>query len=183
MATFAMSLYFAMNTGYTYGPQISLANYTTLAKGLGAVLAAGVLLLIVVTHSLRIEEGQLEQRLMRWLESKGEWVGREWDDEMERAVEEKVELEEDEATGIALWETLADKGTAARLRRYSARLLAIPVTALAIIVAISLWAVPASGAFLQGQSELNTTLIFVTSYGTLVALGLFFAGLVTVLKE
>ncbi len=183
IATFLLSAYFATATGYVYGQEIRSWNYSALAKGIGAVLAAGILALIITTHSLRMRESQLEHRLMRWLEGKGEWVSREWDDEIEMTLEEKAGYESDDADVAAVVDTLGEKRTLGRLRTYSARLLAIPIVGLTLIAAVSLWAVPAAGAFLESQWALNTALIFLTSYGTLVVMGLLVGAIVVVVKE
>lgn len=182
LATFALSAYMGVTTGYTYGQEIRLETYSALAKGLGAVLGAGLLALIIVAHSLRMKEDQLQKRLIHWLEWKGQWAAKKWDEDMERALEKRIRSDE-ESEGMEVAEVLDERRALASLRRYSTRLFALPVAALAAIVAISFWAVPATGGFLENLSALNTTFIFMVSYGTPVALGALFTAFVVVLKE
>ncbi len=56
------------------------------------------------------------------------------------------------------------------MKAWTVRLFALPVFGLSLIVGLSLWAVPASEAFLFQQVVLNTTLLFFTSYGAMVSI-------------
>ncbi len=181
MATFVLSAFMAFSTGYVYGLEIRLETYTSLARALAALIGATVLALMVVGHSLKVKQGQLEHRLMRWLEAQGDWVPREWDLSVERTIEEKAQVSGVE--GFEVEEALNEKRSLARKRRYATRLFALPLAAMSVIVAISLWAVPAAGAFLEHNAFINTTLVFLTSYGTLMAVGSFVAALFLVLKD
>lgn len=183
LAMFVLSALMAAATGYVYGLEIRLGTYTSLAKALAPILGASVLALIVVAQSLRKKEEEIEQALLRWLDTRGDWTPGEWDPEVERSLEEGVDLGNFGTEGIEIHEALREKNTMVRLRKYATRLFALPIAALTIIVAISLWAVPAAGAFLEYNSAMNTTFIFLTSYGTLMAVGSFVAAVLMTLKE
>lgn len=183
VAMFVLSALMATLTGYVYTLETRLGTYTSLAKGLGPILGASILSLIVVAQSLRKREERIEQSLLRWLDTRGDWTPREWDPEVERSLEEGVDVGNFGTEGIEIHEALLEKNTLARLRKYSTRLFALPIVALTIIVAISLWAVPAAGVFLEYNAAINTTFIFLTSYGTLISVGSFVAAVFVTLKE
>lgn len=63
-----------------------------------------------------------------------------------------------------------ERRTLAARRTGLVRLMAGPLGMLAILVALAAWAIPASGAFLAGQPGLTTALLFLNTYGGVVAL-------------
>lgn len=181
LALLGMSAYFAYTTGYSYGPTIRLGMYTAIAKGLGGVLGAALLAVIIVSLSLRMKQSGLEQALLRWLERNGEWAGRQYDEVMEMNLRQRIgSVDSQEA--IQVENALRERTLTEKLRKYATRLLAVPVVALAILVGISLWSVLASGAFLDNFPLLNTAFIFLVSYGTVLALTTLVAALVIVLR-
>lgn len=181
LALLGMSAYFAYTTGYSYGPTIRLGTYTAIAKGLGGVLGAALLAVIIVSLSLRMKQSGLEQALLRWLERNGEWAGRQYDEVMEMNLRQRIgSVDSQEA--IQVENALRERTLTEKLRKYATRLLAVPVVALAILVGISLWSVLASGAFLDNFPLLNTAFIFLVSYGTVLALTTLVAALVIVLR-
>jgi hypothetical protein len=183
VATFVFSALMAVTTGYVYREEIRIGTYPSLAKALGPVLGAAILGLIVVTHGLRLREERIEQDLLRWLDMKGEWMPSQWDEDVERALEEGVETGSYGPEGFEVEQALEEKRRAGRMRLHATRLFAIPIIALTIITGISLWAVPASGAFLQYNAVLNTTLIFLTTYGTPMAMGALVAAVIITMRE
>ena len=66
-------------------------------------------------------------------------------------------------------EALRERRGLNRFKSWANRLFALPVLAMSLVVGISLWAIPASEAFLVSNVTLNTSLLFFTSYGTLFA--------------
>ncbi len=183
LLTLGLSAYIGLTSGWVYGPEIRMETYPTLARGLGAVLGAAVVGLIVVAHSLRAQQDQLEQRLMRWLEGRGGWVADAWDAETEAAVAEQAHVAEDPEGTVEVEVALGERHRLIQLRRHAARLFAVPIVALALIVGLALWAVPASGSFLGNVPILNTSLLLFASYGTLVALGALLVATVVALRE
>lgn len=182
-AVVALSVLMAMSTGYTYGYEIRSWTYPSVAKGLGAVLGAAILAVLILSHSLKSKEERIEQGLLRWMDLNTDYLPRGWDQEVESVLEEGVEVGNFGADGFQVQEALEDRRAIRRLRSLLVRLMAVPISASTVIVAVSIWAVPAVGAFLQTQAFLNTTLIFLVSYGSLVAVGSFIAGLLLSLKD
>jgi ABC-type transport system involved in cytochrome c biogenesis permease subunit len=183
IATFLLSALVAMATGYTYGLEIRVGTYPVLVKALGPVIGATVIGLIIVTHTFRMRQERIEQDLLRWLEQRGDSVPRQWDADIERTLVENVDLGNYGPEGYEVEQALDERRDVWRLRRYAARLFAIPLITLTIIVAISIWAIPASGAFLDYQATLNTTLIFLTTYGAPMAAASFVVAVLLTMRD
>lgn len=177
-----LSAYVGLTSGWEYGLEIRLDTYPNLARALGGVLGAAVVGLIVVAHALRAQQDQLEQRLMRWLESRSGWIADAWDAETEAAVAEQAQAAATSG-GVEVEVALGERHGLIQLRRQVARLFGVPILALTFIVALSLWAVPASGAFLSSFPILNTSFLLFASYGTLVALMALLVVTVAVLRD
>lgn len=181
--TLGLAVYVGLTKGWVYGQPVLLETYPALARGLGAVLGAAVVGLIVVAHALRTEQSQLEQRLMRWLEGHGGWIADAWDAETEAALAEQARMADAEREGVEVEVALGERHRLIQLRRQVARLFGVPIFALALIVGLALWAVPASDEFLNAFPSVNTSLLLFLSYGTLVALGSLLVATVAALRE
>lgn len=181
--TFALSWVFAVSTGYQYGTSISVLGFPALARGLVPLVGVSVLALIAINHILRGRTHQIEQAILRWLEARGEWTARGWDEEVEQALKEGVELGQfpdgEEDIKIAL----AERESLLRVRSWSARLFGVPAFGFAAIVGISLWAIPGFVPFLEGQVTLNTAFLYATSYGAGVAIAALLLALILVLRD
>ncbi|MFQ5552582.1 MAG: hypothetical protein ACE5EW_02565 [Thermoplasmata archaeon] len=181
--TFALSWVFAVVTGYQYGPTVSELGYPALARGLVPLVGVSVLALIAVNHILRGRTHQIEQAMLRWLEARGEWVARGWDDEVEHALQEGVKLGQFPDGEEDIKDALERRQGLLRVRAWSARLFGVPAFAFAAIVALSLWAIPGFIPFLEGQVTLGTAFLYATSYGAGVAIAALFIALIVVLRE
>ncbi len=177
--TLLAAAFMAYYTEYTYSQRVGFETYTSLGKGLAAVLGAAILGMAVVTHSIRLRREQLESRLMRWLEAQGGFILGEWGDDVEQALLDKeVEISADEETTeeVGVGEALEERSGLLRMRKYATRLFGVPVAAFIALAGISLWAIPASVAFLRvSYPLLGTTLIWFASYGTGAALAILVA--------
>jgi hypothetical protein len=183
LVTFALSWVFAVSTGYQYGSIIGDLGYPALARGLIPLVGVSVLALIAAHHILRNRAHQIEQAMLRWLEARGEWVPRGWDDELEQSLQEGVDLGRFPDGEKDIKKALEDRKGILRLRSWSARLFGVPVFGFAAVVAVSFWAIPGFVPFLEGQATLNTAFLYATSYGTVVAIAALLIALVLVLRD
>lgn len=172
-----VSAYMAMELGYTYERAIRQAFYPALAQGLGPVVGLALLGLLAADHVFRTRIGQVENGLMRWVDAQGSWSPPAWDEEVERALVEGVQLGSFGYEGAEIQEALASRRSLLRERAWSVRLFALPLVALSAMAGFALWAVPAAGSFLEAQALLNTSFVFFISYGLPVALASLVAAL------
>ena len=182
-ATFPLSAAAAVVSGYEYGRVTTQAAYPALVKGLAPVLGAAVLGLILTAHSLRTRIDGIERAILRFLEGHGEWAIREWDEDLEQALRSGANPGKYGPQGEEVQEALRARNGLQRSKAWAVRLFALPVLGLSLIVGLALWAVPASEVFLLYQVTLNTTLLFFTSYGTLVAMASLLAAFLLVWQE
>ncbi|MFQ5919546.1 MAG: hypothetical protein ACE5I4_05815 [Thermoplasmata archaeon] len=183
LVTFALSWVFAVSTGYQYDAVISEQGYPALARGLIPLVGVSILALIAAHHVLRSHTHQIEQAMLRWLEARGEWIPRGWDDELERSLNEGVELGRFPDGEKDIKKALDDRRELLRLRSWSARLFGVPVFGFAAVVAVSFWAIPGFVPFLEGQVTLNTTFLYASSYGAGVAIAALLIALILVLRD
>ena len=181
-AIFPLSVAAAFATGFDYGQLATQSAYPTLAKGLAPVLGAAVLGLILSAHSRRSKIDAIERSLLRFLESRG-LPSQEWDEDLEEVLRSRADLGQYGRHGEEIQRALSARNELQRAKAWAARLLALPVLGLTLIVGLSLWAVPASEGFLLHQDALNTTLLFFTSYGTVVAMASLVAAFLLVRQE
>ncbi len=181
--TFVLSWVFASATGYRYGANISEQGYPALARGLFPLVGASVLALIAAHHILRNRTHQIEQAMLRWLEARGSWIARGWDEDMEQGIEEGLRLGQFPDGEKDIKEALQERRSLLRMRSWSARLFGVPAFGFAAIVAISLWAIPGFVPFLEGQVTLTTAFLYATSYGAGVAIAGLLIALVLVLRD
>ncbi len=182
-ASFPISLVAALTTGFEYGPAATQAAYPTLAMGLAPVLGAAVLGLILTAHSLRARIDGIERGLLRFLDRRGEWATRGWDEDLEETLRSRVDLGQFAGEEGEVQEALQARDRLLRMKAWTVRLFSLPVFGLSLIVGLSLWAVPASAAFLFQQVVLNTTLLFFTSYGAMVSIAALLTALFLVRQE
>ncbi|MEE8199164.1 MAG: hypothetical protein V3R48_05570 [Thermoplasmata archaeon] len=183
LLTFVLSWVFAVSPGYTYGAIISEQGYPALARGLFPLVGVAVLALIVAHHILRGRTHQIEQAILRWLEARGEWAARGWDDELERTLQEGLALGRFPDGEKDIKEALQDRRGLLRLRSWSARLFGVSVFGLAAVVGISFWAIPGFMPFLEGQATLTTAFLYATSYGAGVAIASLLIAVTLVLRD
>ena len=107
--------------------------------------------------------------------------GQEWDDHLEQALISGASLGQYGQQAEDVQEALRERSGLNRVKSWANRLFALPVLVMSLIVGISLWAIPASEAFLVSNVTLNTTLLFFTSYGTLFAVSSLLAAILLVL--
>lgn len=168
LAVAAASAYVALDLGYVYTEEVRLALYPALAKGLAPLLGVAVAAALVAGTALRRQADRIEQGLLRWVDAQGGWVPQAWDEEVELTLVQGVQTGQFGYDGAAVQEALVAHQNLLRRRAWAVRLLGVPVTGLAAMVGFSLWAIPASGAFLGSQVLLNTTFVFFTTYGLFV---------------
>ncbi len=174
----------AVATGYQYSTAIALESYISMARSLAAVLGAGILAAAVITQSLNTRREQIEQRLLAWLDRQGEPTPEGWNAGVELALEESAAAITIGPQGHEIRQSLVDRKKLAAQKKYASRLFILPIASLATIVAISLWAIPASEMFLHiTYPSVNTTFVFLTSYGTMAAVGAIVAAMILVLRE
>ncbi len=164
--TFLVAAFLAYYTEMSFSQKVGFETYTSLAKGLTAVLGAAILGMAVVTHSLRLRREQLESRLMRWLEAQGGFILGEWGEDVERAL-----LQREGAAPAGVEDALTERDVLLRMRKYATRLFGVPVAAFIALVGTSIWAIPASEVFLRESAPLLASIfIWFASYGTAAAL-------------
>ncbi len=183
LVTFVLSWIFAVTTGYQYQAIISERGYPALARGIVPLVGVSVLGLIVAHHILRGRTHQIEQAILRWLEARGEWVARGWDDELERTLQEGLALGRFPDGEKDIKEALEDRRRLLRLRSWSARLFGVPVFGFAAVVGLSFWAIPGFVPFLDGQVTLTTAFLYATSYGAGVAIAALLVAVTLVLRD
>ncbi len=177
--TFLVAAFLAYYTDITYSQEVGFETYTSLAKGLAAVLGAAILGMAVVTHSIRLRREQLESRLIRWLESQGGLIIGEWGDDVERAL-----LEREGAATAGVPEALAERKVLLRMRKYTTRLFGVPVAAFIALVGTSIWAIPATEVFLRESFPLlGSMFIWFASYGTAASLAALVAVILRTSRE
>ena len=181
--TFVLSWVFASTTGYRYGATISEQGYPALARGLVPLVGVTILALIVAHHILRNRTRQIEQAMLRWLETRGSWTARGWDEDVEQGLQEGLRLGQFPDGEKDIKEALQERRSLLRMQSWSARLFGVPAFGFATIVAISLWAIPGFVPFLDGQVTLSTAFLYATSYGAGVAIAGLLIALIFVLRE
>ncbi len=183
-ATLILAIVGAYLTGYTYSQTTAREGYISMARSLGAIFGAGVLAAAVIAQSFRTRKEQIEQRLLAWLDRQGEPTPERWNPGVELALEESAAAITIGPQGREIVQSILDRKKLAALDKYSSRLFIFPLGSLAAILAMALWAIPATEMFLiNSYPWLNTTLIFLTSYGTMAAVGAVVAAMILTLRE
>ncbi len=182
--TFLFAIFMAYWTGWDYNTEVSREGFISVARSLGAVLGAGILAAAVVTQSLKARTDQIEQRLLAWLDKQGEPTPEIWNQGVEMALEETASAMTVGPQGPEILASLVERNHLASVRKYSSRLFSVTIAFLMVLVAVALWAIPATEMFLRiSQPTLNTAIVLLTSYGTIAAVGALVAAMILAIKE
>ncbi len=184
VAAIILAIVGAYLTGYSYTQDTSREGYVSMARSLAAIFGAGILAAAVITQSLRTRREQIEQRFLAWLDRQGEPTPERWNPGVELALEESAAAITIGPQGAEIRQSLLDRKKLAALDKYSSRLFVFPLAALAGIVAVALWAIPASEEYLDiSVPAVNTALVFLTSYGSMAAVAAMVATMILTLRE
>lgn len=171
VAVLALSLFIGLFMPFPLSRSLAGFSYATLLKAFGPPLGALVLGAIVVEQSLRADRRALEGRILarvNWTLGLGAAA---WDGSLEESINQALALGGDPEGAAFISEALTVRRGLARRHGSAAASGILPVVAMASVVGVAAWAIPASEVFLSYSfPQVNRVLMVYEVLGSVFAL-------------
>ncbi len=167
----AISLTTGFTGGLIYDTATSVAYYSSFFKIVALTMGALLIGVILARRALDAKAKDLEIRILNYAQRNLGWRNAGWDEKVERDLRAAIAAGNPALNPQELAAALGQHGALLERSQRVATLAAAPLAGMALILAVSAWALPSSDYFLSVNAPaLNAALIHFVTYGSIFSI-------------